>query len=437
MERLLIDMPVMLIVIGFGLTVMTFILNRFDNINLSYGLQLFVMAFGAGLLLLFRLIIKGTRLEQKLWIENKIINFLTLNNLYDEVAHPTKQGKKLLESSASISYSLNEDDGVFKVRTLKSGKAQYDRFMNDSSDLLVSTFGMDLWHIIDTNNYREFHLLLENMPRLILTSNNNDSYSVFDRDMNLITTSSVGQVPLAERITWNYRDNPHALIAGGTGTGKTIFIFYLIRCLLEQRSDLFIIDPKRSDLGATMKDLIGSDRVAETSGQIAGLLRQANDLMNERYESFITYDNYREGNDFADYGVPPLFIVFDEVAAAMSEASKDIASEIDSYMKQIVMKGRQAGVFMILTTQQPNAKTISTDIRDQLGLRVGLGTLSNEAERMVFGSFDSDLTSSVEKGGGHVFLDGQGWLEPRKFTTPYVNMLEYDFKDDVRKILNR
>src|SRR5699024_11266129 len=94
----LIDMPVMLIVIGFGLTVMTFILNRFDNINLSYGLQLFVMAFGAGLLLLFRLIIKGTRLEQKLWIENKIINFLTLNNLYDEVAHPTKQGKKLLES---------------------------------------------------------------------------------------------------------------------------------------------------------------------------------------------------------------------------------------------------------------------------------------------------------------------------------------------------
>src|SRR5699024_2712477 len=121
------------------------------------------------------------------------------------------------------------------------------------------------------------------------------------------------------------------------------------------------------------------------------------------------------------YGVSHLFIVFDQVAVDMSEASKDIASEIDSYMKQIVMKGRQAGVFMILTTQQPNAKTISTDIRDQLGLRVGLGTLSNEAERMVFGSFDSDLTSSVDKGGGHVFLD----------------MLEYDFKDDVRKILDR
>lgn len=427
--RLFYDMPYVIVLIGIGLLIFTFLLNRLDSLSLPYLPSLFLVALGIALIWVMPFLARLFNLEQGIWVRTVIMDFLNENKLYREVPSKTKPGKKLIESSASVSYCIDKKEGFLRVRVNKTGIAEYDRFMNDSADLLVSAFNLDLWNVYDGNNFREFQLLLEPLSRYILTND-----GLFDKWGNRVPTNEVGKIPIAERITWDYRRNPHALIAGGTGSGKTYFIFYLIRCMLEQGAKLYVIDPKRADLKPLMENFIDEKDIAETPGQIAGVLRRANDEMNKRYESFKDFENYNEGNDFADYGLPPVFVIFDEVAAARAEADKKTAKEIDDYLKQIVMKGRQAGVFVVLTTQQPNAQTIPTDVRDQLGLRVGLGTMSSEGERMVFGSFEGELTSSGGNGEGHVYLDGQQWLSPKKFSTPYFEE-SYSLKSDLRNLL--
>ncbi|HEJ8136669.1 TPA: cell division protein FtsK, partial [Staphylococcus aureus] len=65
--------------------------------------------------------------------------------------------------------------------------------------------------------------------------------------------------------------------------------------------------------------------------------------------------------------------------------------EMNDYLINIIMKGRQAGVFMFLTAQRPDADVIKGNVRDQLGLRVSLGNLSNDGYRMTFGQTDKEF----------------------------------------------
>lgn len=434
--RLIYVMPYKVVLVGIGLLIFTFLLNLLPNsedyLSLSYLPSLFLVILGIALIWIMPFLARLFNLSQDIWARTVIMDFLNKNKLYKEVVVEVKprKKKKLIESSASVSYCIDKEEGFLRVRVNKTGIAEYDRFMNDSADLLVAAFNRDLWNVYDGNNFKEFQLLLKPLSRYTLTNG-----GLLDKWGNYVPTNEVGRIPIAEKITWDYRRNPHALIAGGTGSGKTYFIFYLIRCMLEQGAKLYVIDPKRADLKPLMGNFIDEKDIAETPGQIAGVLRRANDEMNKRYESFKDFENYNEGNDFTDYGLAPIFIIFDEVAAARAEADKKTAKEIDDYLKQIVMKGRQAGVFVVLTTQQPNAQTISTDVRDQLGLRVGLGTMSSEGERMVFGSFEGELTSSGGNGEGHVFLDGQHWLSPKKFSTPFFHG-SYSLKNDLRNLLS-
>ena len=53
---------------------------------------------------------------------------------------------------------------------------------------------------------------------------------------------------LMKNLVWEYDALPHALIAGGTGGGKTYFLLTLIEALLHTNAVLYILDPKNSDL---------------------------------------------------------------------------------------------------------------------------------------------------------------------------------------------
>ena len=83
-----------------------------------------------------------------------------------------------------------------------------------------------------------------------------------------------------------------------------------------------------------------------------------------------------------------------------------------------MLKARAANVFVILAMQQPRADTISTDIRDNLGARVSLGSLSDEGYRMTFGG-SFDFLPIEERGTGYIMLDG--WDAPRPFKAPFAD----------------
>ncbi|HDP5816556.1 TPA: cell division protein FtsK [Staphylococcus aureus] len=249
------------------------------------------------------------------------------------------------------------------------------------------------------------------------------------------TTYYDTKVYITHQILWDFVKAPHALITGVTGGGKTYFLFYMIRELFKRNAEVRLLDPKVSDL-SFMKNVIGTEKVADTKGQIFKQLREANEEMEHRFRMMSESEYYQLGSNFRNFDLPPYFVIFDEVTAFTSTLDKKELQEMNDYLINIIMKGRQAGVFMFLTAQRPDADVIKGNVRDQLGLRVSMGNLSADGYRMTFGQTDKAFQPIHESdiGRGYISILGQ-YNEPILFDAPLME--QYDFVADVKQILNK
>lgn len=245
-------------------------------------------------------------------------------------------------------------------------------------------------------------------------------------------------VPLTGSLSWRFAKLPHMLIAGGTGGGKSTFIYYLLIEFMRLgdanggAADVYICDPKNAEL-ASLSHVFGSDRVGVSAGQIAGVVRRCREEMDRRYEYMQDPARFRFGASAFDYGLNPVFLIFDEVAAFKAAADKKTFDEVWENLTQLVLKARAANVFVILAMQQPRAETISTDIRDNLGARVSLGNLSSEGYRMVFGGCEGFKPQSIaERGTGYIMLDG--WDAPKPFKAPFADYLRVDYPKELKRL---
>jgi DNA segregation ATPase FtsK/SpoIIIE-like protein len=108
--------------------------------------------------------------------------------------------------------------------------------------------------------------------------------------------------------------------------------------------------------------------------------------------------------------------------------------EVMSKLKQIVMLGRQAGFFLILACQRPDAKYLADGIRDQFNFRVALGRMSELGFSMMFGS-DTQKQFFLKpiKGRGYVDV---GTSVISEFYTPLVPK-NYDFLKRIGKLITK
>lgn len=122
---------------------------------------------------------------------------------------------------------------------------------------------------------------------------------------------------------------------------------------------------------------------------------------------------------------PIVFVVIDECQAYLDLRSfsvkedKALASEIDSIVRDLVKRGRSAGIIVVLSTQRPTADSIPTSTRDNCGLRVCFSVATREAATAVLGEFTADSPLSpigCPVGVGVASVDG--WSV--KFRSPYV-----------------
>ncbi|WP_323150453.1 FtsK/SpoIIIE domain-containing protein [Staphylococcus aureus] len=249
------------------------------------------------------------------------------------------------------------------------------------------------------------------------------------------TTYYDTKIYITHQILWDFVKAPHALITGVTGGGKTYFLFYMIRELFKRNAEVRLLDPKVSDL-SFMKNVIGTEKVADTIGQIFKQLREASEEMERRFRMMSESEQYKLGSNFRNFDLPPYFVIFDEVTAFTSTLDKKELQEMNDYLINIIMKGRQAGVFMFLTAQRPDADVIKGNVRDQLGLRVSMGNLSADGYRMTFGQTDKVFQPIHESdiGRGYISILGQ-YNEPILFDAPLME--QYDFVEDVKQILNK
>ena len=189
------------------------------------------------------------------------------------------------------------------------------------------------------------------------------------------------------RMIWNkgYRiraSDKHLVYHFSIGT--LLFVFVAILLLLNmKRLILYILDPKNSDLadlGTVMPN------VYHTKEEMIDCVNAFYEGMVQRSEEMKRHPNYKTGENYAYLGLPPCFLIFDEYVAFFEMLGTKESVSLLSQLKKIVMLGRQAGYFLIVACQRPDAKYFSDGIRDNFNFRVGLGRISGLGYGMLFGS---------------------------------------------------
>lgn len=210
-----------------------------------------------------------------------------------------------------------------------------------------------------------------------------------------ILTKDKYSIPLTPQIVWNPAEYPNLLLAGAIGGGKT-YACTSIMCEMSLRGyEIYVIDGKDADLAYFGNAFLPSGRTATTGKSALNLLKKYFLEMEDRTRKM---KQLREQDpkghmldDFRAFNLRPKMLFIDEFASIITDlkADKDgkkLASEANSLLKRLILKNRQSGCFITISTQSPNAKTIDTDQRDNLLLRIFMGQPRDEVKRMVFGS---------------------------------------------------
>lgn len=202
---------------------------------------------------------------------------------------------------------------------------------------------------------------------------------------------------------------PHLLIAGTTGSGKSVVVNGIITTLLYRgpsEAQLILIDPKRVEL-SPYKRLPHTIRYASEPQEMVSALKYAMEITDNRYREM-----QRMGK--RKYTGGDVYVIIDEWADLMTTQKHTVAPLI----QRLAQIGRASKVHCILCTQSPIAKIIPTEIKVNFDSRVGLRTRSAQDSRNILGRAGLELLPTFGQG---VYMTPQG---DTLYNIPYVDEAE-------------
>ena len=189
-----------------------------------------------------------------------------------------------------------------------------------------------------------------------------------------------------------YKDmlaQPHLLIAGATGSGKSVIINGLIFTALYEcpgNVEFILIDPKRVEL-MDYKKLPHTLKYASEPGDMIKALEYAMALTEARYK-------YMQRKGLKKFDGGNLYVIIDELADLMTTERR----KVQPLIQRLAQIGRAANVHIIAATQCPLATVIPTPIKVNFDSRVGLRTRSAQDSRNILGEKGCELLPRYGQG---------------------------------------
>ena len=181
---------------------------------------------------------------------------------------------------------------------------------------------------------------------------------------------------------------PHLLIAGATGSGKSVCINSIVCSLLYRTSPdqvrMIMIDPKQVELSVyntiphLLVPVVSDPRKA--SGALAWVVQE----MLERYGKFSAQNvrnlaGYNKVNQGTDKVLPNIVVIIDEMADLMEVCRKDVEESI----RRLAALARAAGIYMVLATQRPSVDVITGVIKNNIPSRIAFAVSSGTDSRTI------------------------------------------------------
>ncbi|MFH1309669.1 MAG: DNA translocase FtsK [Candidatus Omnitrophota bacterium] len=200
---------------------------------------------------------------------------------------------------------------------------------------------------------------------------------------------------------------PHLLIAGATGSGKTVCINTIISSLLYNASPdelkLLMVDPKRVELMMFegIPHLITP--IVTNPKKAAAAFSWIIEEMDNRYEFFArkgvrNITAYKERKSPDEEDLPYIVVIVDELADLMMVSQQDVESAI----MRLSQLARAAGIHMILATQRPSVNVITGVIKANFSARISFKVASKVDSRTVL---DSNGAEKLLGRGDMLFMD--------------------------------
>jgi S-DNA-T family DNA segregation ATPase FtsK/SpoIIIE len=322
-------------------------------------------------------------------------------------------------------YEVEPDVGV-KIQSIKSLESDLALRLEVKSVRVVPMPGQAVVGIEAYNAKRNLVTLREII----------DSPDFMDRTSKI--AFALGKNVSGDRIIADLSDMPHLLIAGTTGSGKSVCINSILLSILYKAAPddvkLILIDPKvvelkpYNDIPHLLLPVVTSPERAATA------LGYAVTIMNERYAKFAEYnvrnlESYNElmlGDGRADDALPQIVIVIDELSDLMMIAPQKVQESIS----RLAAMARAAGMHLIVATQQPLASILTSVIKANIPSRIAFSVSANSASRVILDEPGAERLH----GKGDMLFSPVGTREPMRVQGSFVSEAEvYKVTEFVKK----
>ncbi len=223
-------------------------------------------------------------------------------------------------------------------------------------------------------------------------------------------------------------DFPHGLIAGGTGSGKSVCLNTMLCSLIYKYSPeqlrIILVDPKRVEFGK-YKELphLLTPKIYNTPKESLNILRWLVEEMTRRYTLFEQYfvnkiSTYNSLDEVIadEKTIPYIVTIIDEVGDIMVS---EFAKEFENLVLTLTQKARACGIHLILATQRPSVDVITGTIKVNLPTRIAFAVTSGVDSKTILDSIGAED------------LLGKGDMLFKTTKSRYLERLQNPFIDDI------
>ena len=198
---------------------------------------------------------------------------------------------------------------------------------------------------------------------------------------------ALGKGAGGEAIASDLTKMPHLLIAGATGSGKTVCLNTIVCCLLMNNTPndvrFILVDPKRVELTQYNSIPHLATPVIVDTNKAMGALHWLSQEMDQRYQKLASagarhiegYNKNREGAD----KLPYLVLVIDELADLMMAGFDDV----ESHLCRLAQLARATGIHLVVATQRPSVDVVTGLIKANFPTRISFAVTSQVDSRTI------------------------------------------------------
>jgi len=210
------------------------------------------------------------------------------------------------------------------------------------------------------------------------------------------------------------------LIGGEPGSGKSVALSTIVAAAaLDPSVQLTLLDGKHVELIAwsdVADEFVGADQAAAVAA-----LEDLRDVMDDRY-ALLALNRRRKMTADDQEGLHVL--VIDELAFYLRGGQKALRDQFAELLRDLVSRGRAAGIIVVATTQKPSHEIVPTWIRDLFSYRLAMRCTSSDSSDTILGQgwasqgFSAATINPSMRGVGYLLAEGG---VPTLVMTPYLN----------------